>query len=107
MTGEIVAETVVTIRRTGSLDGNVRARSINVEKGGTFSGQLIIGQKDWEQAELIPSGEERAKPRAAAKCVVRRLTLSGCRRPPSLQSMQKLLPRSPYERLGDTSTCRV
>lgn len=67
MTGEIVAETVVTIRRTGSLDGNVRARSINVEKGGTFFGQLIIGQKDWEQAELIPSGEERAKPRAAAK----------------------------------------
>ena len=45
MTGEIVAETVVTIRSTGSLDGNVVARSINVEKGGTFSGQLVIGQK--------------------------------------------------------------
>ena len=45
MTGEIVAETVVTIRSTGSLDGNVVARSINVEKGGTFSGQLAIGQE--------------------------------------------------------------
>ena len=46
MTGEIVAETVVTIRSTGSLDGNVMARSINVEKGGTFSGQLMIGPKE-------------------------------------------------------------
>ena len=45
MTGEIVAETVVTIRSTGTLDGNVVARSINVEKGGTFSGQLVIGPK--------------------------------------------------------------
>ena len=61
MTGEIVAETVVTIRSTGSLDGNVVARSINVEKGGTFSGQLIIGQKKYEQAELL-EGVESTKP---------------------------------------------
>ena len=67
MSGEIVAETVVTIRSTGSLDGNVVARSINVEKGGTFTGELIIGQKKWEQAELIPGVEETTKPRTGAK----------------------------------------
>ena len=58
MSGEIVAETVVTIRGTGRLDGNVVARAINVEKGGTFSGQLVIGpKKTWEQGELIPDME--------------------------------------------------
>jgi cytoskeletal protein CcmA (bactofilin family)/ribosomal protein S27E len=62
MSGEIVAETVVTIRSSGSLDGNVVARSINVEKGGTFTGQLVIGQKKWEQAELIPGIEEAPRP---------------------------------------------
>jgi cytoskeletal protein CcmA (bactofilin family)/ribosomal protein S27E len=54
MIGEILAETVVTIRSTGSLDGNVIARSINVEKGGRFSGQLVIGRQTLEQAELLP-----------------------------------------------------
>lgn len=67
MSGEIVAETVVTIRSTGSLDGNVVARSINVEKGGTFTGELVIGEKNLEQAELIPGVEELTKPRATAK----------------------------------------
>ena len=66
MTGEIVADTVVTIRSTGSLDGNVVARSINVEKGGTFTGQLVIGQKTWEQGELLPEGES-TKPSPMAK----------------------------------------
>jgi cytoskeletal protein CcmA (bactofilin family)/ribosomal protein S27E len=67
MSGEIVAETVVTIRSTGMLDGNVVARSINVEKGGTFSGQLVIGaKKTWEQGELIP-GAEAVEPRATGK----------------------------------------
>jgi cytoskeletal protein CcmA (bactofilin family) len=66
MSGEIVAETVVTIRSQGTLDGNVIARSINVEKGGTFSGQLIIGQKKWEQAELIPDLES-ARPQISEK----------------------------------------
>jgi len=57
MVGEIVAETVVTIRSSGALDGNVVARAINVEKGGTFTGQLVIGQKTYEQAELLPDFE--------------------------------------------------
>jgi len=64
MTGEILAETVVTIRNTGSLDGNVVARAINVEKGGTFSGQLVIGQKSYEQAELLSDfGIAKPKPK--------------------------------------------
>ena len=66
MFGEIVAETVVTIRSRGSLEGNVRARSINVEKGGTFTGQLAIGQRGYEQAELL-SDIEPKKPKAAKK----------------------------------------
>jgi cytoskeletal protein CcmA (bactofilin family) len=57
MVGEIVAETVVTIRSAGTLDGNVIARAINVEKGGTFTGQLVIGKKSYEQAELLPDLE--------------------------------------------------
>jgi cytoskeletal protein CcmA (bactofilin family)/DNA-directed RNA polymerase subunit RPC12/RpoP len=54
MSGEIVAETVVLIRGSGSLDGNVVARAINVEKGGKFSGQLMIGRLTLRQAELLP-----------------------------------------------------
>ncbi len=66
MSGEIVAETVVTIRHTGTLDGNVVARSINVEKGGTFTGQLVIGRKNWEQGELL-TDVDSTKPRGSAK----------------------------------------
>ena len=66
MTGEIVAETLVTIRRAGSLDGNVVARSINVEKGGRFSGQLVIGKEKWQQGELLAEVES-TKPSAIAK----------------------------------------
>ncbi len=55
MTGDVVAETVVVIHRHASLDGNVTAKSISVEKGGMFSGQLVIGSVALEQAELIPS----------------------------------------------------
>lgn len=63
MTGEIVAEGTVVIHRNALLDGNVTARSISVEKGGIFSGQLIIGSAGLTQAELLP---ETASPPAAA-----------------------------------------
>ncbi len=55
MAGEIIAEGMVTIRKHGVLEGNVTARSINVEKGGMFVGQLIIGKADLQQAELLPN----------------------------------------------------
>ena len=54
MTGEIIAEGTVVIHRNALLDGNVTARSISVEKGGIFSGQLIIGSAGLTQAELLP-----------------------------------------------------
>ena len=54
MTGAIIAEGTVVIHRNALLDGNVTARSISVEKGGIFSGQLIIGSAGLTQAELLP-----------------------------------------------------
>ena len=66
MTGEVVAETVVVIHRSASLDGDVTAKSISVEKGGIFSGQLIIGSSGLKQAELLPAGGDE-KPAGAAK----------------------------------------
>ena len=54
MTGEIVAEGAVVIHRNALLDGNVTAKSISVEKGGIFMGQLIIGTSGLSQAELLP-----------------------------------------------------
>ena len=62
MTGEVQAETVVVIHRNASLDGDVRAKSISVEKGGVFSGQLVIGSSGLKQAELLPE----SKPAAAS-----------------------------------------
>lgn len=55
MTGEIIAEGVVVIHRSGSLDGNVTAKAISVEKGGMFTGQLVIGSTGLTQAELLPA----------------------------------------------------
>ena len=54
MTGEVVAETVVVIHRNASLDGDVTAKAISVEKGGMFTGQLIIGSSGLQQGELLP-----------------------------------------------------
>jgi cytoskeletal protein CcmA (bactofilin family) len=56
MSAEIVASGSVTIRKSGSLDGNVSAKSIAIEKGGMFSGQLAIGQANLTQGELLPEG---------------------------------------------------
>jgi cytoskeletal protein CcmA (bactofilin family) len=53
MSGEIVADGLVTIRKHAVLEGDVTARSINVEKGGAFSGQLVIGKGGLQQAELL------------------------------------------------------
>jgi cytoskeletal protein CcmA (bactofilin family) len=54
MSGEIIASGAVNIHKSGALEGNVTAKSINVEKGGLFSGQLVIGGADLTQAELLP-----------------------------------------------------
>jgi len=57
MSAEIVATGSVTIHKTGSLDGNVTAKSIAIEKGGMFSGQLVIGQVSLTQGELLPEAK--------------------------------------------------
>jgi cytoskeletal protein CcmA (bactofilin family) len=54
MSGEIVADAAVVIHRGAVLDGNVTAKSISVEKGGIFTGQLVIGNAGLTQAELLP-----------------------------------------------------
>ncbi|MFL6590056.1 MAG: polymer-forming cytoskeletal protein [Chthoniobacterales bacterium] len=53
MTGEVIAEGAVVIHRNAILDGNVTAKSISVEKGGIFMGQLTIGTSGLSQAELL------------------------------------------------------
>lgn len=50
----ITAESVVTITKSGWLEGVVYARSITVERGGVFSGELYIGRQNLEQTELLP-----------------------------------------------------
>ena len=66
MSGEIIAQTMVTIHKKGSLEGNVTAKAITVEKGGIFSGQLVIGQADLTQGDLLaerkPAAPNTAEP---------------------------------------------
>src|SRR5213594_4997926 len=57
MSGEIIAQTMVTIHKKGSLEGDVTARAITVEKGGMFSGQLFIGDISITQGELLQGQE--------------------------------------------------
>jgi len=51
----------VTINKNGSLDGAVTAKSIKIERGGIFRGDLVIGQQKEEQQELPLA--EQGKPR--------------------------------------------
>ena len=69
MTGEVVAETVVVIHRNASLDGDVTAKSISVEKGGMFTGQLVIGSSGLKQAELLPQTQPTATDATAPAAV--------------------------------------
>jgi cytoskeletal protein CcmA (bactofilin family)/predicted RNA-binding Zn-ribbon protein involved in translation (DUF1610 family) len=66
ISARIVAEHVVTITKTGSLEGTVHARSITVEKGGIFSGELFIGKTEMSQQELLPAGEADVGPASLA-----------------------------------------
>ena len=54
MSAEIIASGAVNIHKSGALDGNVTAKSITIDQGGAFSGQLVIGEADLTQAELLP-----------------------------------------------------
>jgi len=46
----------VKILKGGSLEGSLHARSIVVEKGGIFSGELSIGQNATQEAEKMEQG---------------------------------------------------
>jgi cytoskeletal protein CcmA (bactofilin family)/predicted RNA-binding Zn-ribbon protein involved in translation (DUF1610 family) len=58
VSARVMCETGVTINKGGVLEGTVYARAINVEKGGIFSGELFIGQKEPEQPELLKPAVE-------------------------------------------------
>ncbi|MDQ2867399.1 MAG: polymer-forming cytoskeletal protein [Verrucomicrobiota bacterium] len=55
VTGDVTAAGAVLVRKHGSLDGAVAAKAISVERGGVFSGQLVIGKGELLQAELLPA----------------------------------------------------
>jgi cytoskeletal protein CcmA (bactofilin family)/DNA-directed RNA polymerase subunit RPC12/RpoP len=59
MTAEIVATGAVNIHKTGTLEGDVTAKSIAIEKGGIFSGQLVIGEAALKQGELLPAENQQ------------------------------------------------
>ncbi len=44
----------VTIKKKGWLEGTVYAKGIVVEKGGIFLGELVIGQRELSQPDLLP-----------------------------------------------------
>ena len=98
MSGEIIAQSV-TVHRKGSLEADVTARAISVEKGGMFSGQLAIGQIDLAQGELLRDNKsrpfraptERQFSRCRSTAIAGHITIS---------LMRRLHPRSPYEKLG-------
>ena len=73
MIAEIVANTSVHIHKHASLEGNVTAKAITVDKGGVFSGQLVIGRAGFTQGELLP--EEQIA--AAANPKTRQLDFPG------------------------------
>jgi cytoskeletal protein CcmA (bactofilin family) len=68
MSAEIIATGAVTIAKTGTLEGNVTAKSLAIEKGGLFSGQLAIGRAGLTQGELLP-GETPISVREASSDV--------------------------------------
>jgi len=60
ISARIFADSVI-INAKGSLDGEVTAKSIKIERGGIFHGNLIIGQQKEEQQELGLAEQNRAR----------------------------------------------
>ena len=50
----------ISIGTTGSLEGTIYAKSITIDRGGIFHGELVIGKQHLEQAELLPEKRQRA-----------------------------------------------
>ena len=64
MAADIQCDGCLTIAAGGALAGVVRARAINIEKGGIFSGELVIGLEDEPPPETVaaPAPEAIKKP---------------------------------------------
>jgi cytoskeletal protein CcmA (bactofilin family) len=62
ISARIFADSVL-INKHGSLEGAVTAKSIQIERGGIFHGDLIIGQHKEEQGELPLAGQPRPRPK--------------------------------------------
>jgi cytoskeletal protein CcmA (bactofilin family)/predicted RNA-binding Zn-ribbon protein involved in translation (DUF1610 family) len=61
VSARIVSEAGVTIAKGGELDGVVYAKAINIERGGIFSGELFIGQKELTQPDLLGAHNEQSE----------------------------------------------
>lgn len=63
ISARIVCEGVIAISSSGELEGIVYAKSITVDKGGIFHGELYIGRRELEQPELLaPPAPAQADP---------------------------------------------
>ena len=62
ISGRIIAD-AVTINKHGAMEGAITARSIQIERGGIFHGDLVIGQQKEEQQELDLAEQTRARQR--------------------------------------------
>ncbi len=60
VSARVYADTV-SITKTGELEGSVHAKSIKIEKGGIFHGDLFIGKGELEQSELLPKTKATKK----------------------------------------------
>jgi len=54
VSGRFYVDGAVTIAKKGSLEGTLYAKSVKVEKGGVFMGELVIGSHEFTQPELLP-----------------------------------------------------
>jgi cytoskeletal protein CcmA (bactofilin family) len=55
VSARIMCESSVVIVKGGALEGVIYAKAINIERGGIFSGELFIGQRELSQPELLGS----------------------------------------------------
>jgi cytoskeletal protein CcmA (bactofilin family) len=56
LSARLYCDGTVMINKGGHLEGTLYAKAITVEKGGIFSGELFIGQKDPSQPMQAEQG---------------------------------------------------
>jgi len=62
ISARIFADSVV-INKSGALEGAVTAKSIKIERGGIFHGDLVIGKQQKEEQQELPLSEQQARAR--------------------------------------------